>query len=142
LKEEIYKWTIKVLYILTIQNTYFAFGSKHMLSKTLESFHVIRVENWITFCYSQPFPFNHSRFLLVNSSWASGYLQNGSGYQRNQPCDYRIAAFSPTPWLLRRGKGVEIETISNGQWLKQSCLCNGSSVKTLNKGDQRVSSGT
>ena len=44
---------------------------------------------------------------------------------------WRLAGLlSPTPWLLGRGEGLEVESVSTDPWFNQSRLCNEASIKT------------
>lgn len=45
----------------------------------------------------------------------------------------RVRTFNPFLWPLRRGEEVEFESITNGQWFNQSCLCIESSIKKKKK---------
>ena len=47
----------------------------------------------------------------------------GAGCQRNQPWDQRVGTFCPTP--------LKTELVTNGLSVNQSCLHNGTSIKTL-----------
>lgn len=62
-------------------------------------------------------------------------LSMGTGHQENQSCDSRIGTFSPTLLSQARGREMEIESISNDQWLNQSCLLNEASINSPNVGE-------
>lgn len=47
--------------------------------------------------------------------------------------------FQSHPWPLEQAEGWRLSSITNGQWVNQSCLCNEASIKTQKDGVQRAS---
>lgn len=68
-------------------------------------------------------------FFVTSMTWLLDHLGMGTGCQGNQP-EIEFGTFNPTPWFLRSGEGLEVESIINGQWLNQSYLCNKASTKS------------
>lgn len=60
------------------------------------------------------------------------HLRMGAGCQGTQLC------VSPTPGPPRRGERLKVESITNSQWVNQSCLCSKDSIrkKTIGQGSE------
>lgn len=46
---------------------------------------------------------------------------------------------SSIPWSWGKGEGLDVESITIGQWVNHSCLCNEITIETSEDGIQRVS---
>ena len=65
---------------------------------------------------------------LLESTQGWGLVARGTNHGK------RDGTFSPTPWFPGWGKELEVESIANGQWFDQSCLCKEASIKIQKKG--------
>ena len=57
------------------------------------------------------------------------------GPSLKQPCKYRVRTFHPT---LTSGKGLEVSSVTNGQWCNQSHLHNAASINFSPPPNNRV----
>lgn len=60
----------------------------------------------------------------------------GPGCQGNQPCDQRVGPFGSTP-NLQGAEGLEVESVTHGQWFNQSYLSN-EALKRTGRGELPV----
>lgn len=76
---------------------------------------------------------------MVRVSPVSEWDEQSLGSSERPRHYWRTGTFNPTLWPLGRGKGLEVELITKGQWFDQSCLWNGTSMKSLNDEVARTS---
>ena len=50
------------------------------------------------------------------------------------PWDLRVGTFSPNPWPPEKGEKLAVQSVANGYWFNQLCLCNEASIKTQENG--------
>ena len=101
---------------------------------------VIRVRQAFFAIYNKPLSttsqFMLMRWLLIGPWIASGWRLVARGTN----LVIRGLEFSvPPSWPPGKGEALEIELIFTGQWFNQSCLCKGTSIKTLNDRSWRAS---
>ena len=58
----------------------------------------------------------HNEPLSITPDFGKA-LKDGAGCQENQTHDWRVETFSLTPWPLGSKEGLEVESITNSQWL-------------------------
>lgn len=75
-------------------------------------------------------------FCYINEVTFGKHLRKGAVSQGHQPWNWTVGTFSSTS---RDGRGVEVESLTNGGWFNLSFLCSEAFIKTQKDQLQRAS---